>query len=186
MEADLPVLFKQQLDPVARLSNADREAVRLLSLAVYPPETLADWPGRQIEWSTPEWCIRVWGEEEQLAAYVGVHLRDALCEGHPVRIGGIGGVKTHPAARSRGLASLGLRRAVEFFREQPEVAFALLVCEPHLLDFYGRLGWNEFHGQLRVRQHGVPVDFTFNRVMTHPVHLEVPKAGVIDLCGPPW
>src|SRR5262249_3992623 len=106
------------LDRVADLSEADRSAVRALSLAVYPPEQWADWPGRHIEWSALEWCARV-HDGGALASYVGVGLRDAEHDGRPVRVGGVGGVKTHPAARGRGFATLGLRRAAEFFGEQP-------------------------------------------------------------------
>ncbi len=119
-------------------------------------------------------------------AHVGVYVRGAECDGQPVNIGGIGNVKTNPAARGRGLASLGIRRAIEFFHEQPAVAFALLVCEPGLIDYYARLGWREFGGQLLVRQHGARSEFTLNRVMTHPIQTEAPDIGVIDLCGPPW
>jgi hypothetical protein len=174
------------LDRVADLSDADRERVRLLSLAVYPPAQLANWPGRSVEWSTPEWCVRVGDEEGILVSYVGVYVREAECDGQPVRVGGIGNVKTHPGARRRGLAGLGIRRAIEFFREQPGIALAVLVCEPRLLGYYARLGWREFHGRLLVRQHGSACEFTLLRVMTHGVRAEGPTAGVIDLRGPPW
>jgi hypothetical protein len=174
------------LDSTADLSVADREAVAELSRAVYPPESLRNRPGRHIEWATHEWCVRVWGEQGELVSYIGVYLRDGLCDGRQIRIGGVGNVKTHPAARGRGLASLGIRRAVEFFGQQPNVAFALLVCEPRLLGFYSRLGWREFEGRLLVQQRQAATEFTFNRAMTHPVCEECPMLGTIDLCGPPW
>jgi predicted N-acetyltransferase YhbS len=174
------------LDRVADLSDADRERVRLLSLAVYPPEQLADWPGRSVEWSTPEWCARVRDKEGILVSYVGVYVREAEFDGRPVRVAGIGNVKTHPGARRRGLAALGIRRAIEFFHEQPGIAFALLVCEGRLLGYYARLGWREFGGQLLVRQLGAVAEYTLSRAMTHGVESEGPAAGVIDLCGPPW
>jgi hypothetical protein len=109
-----------------------------------------------------------------------------LRDGRPVRVGGVGGVKTHPAARRQGFARRALGRAVEFFREQPEVAFGLLVCEPHLLGYYGRLSWQEFSGRLLVTQRGEPAEFTFNRVMVCAVREAAPAAGTIDLQGPPW
>jgi RimJ/RimL family protein N-acetyltransferase/predicted N-acetyltransferase YhbS len=174
------------LDRVADLSEADQERVRLLRLAVYPPEQFADWPGWHVEWSTPEWCVRVRDEQGTLLSYVGVYLREAQCDGRPVRIGGIGNVKTHPSARGQGLAALGVQRAIEFFREEQDVAFALLVCEPDVLGYYARLGWREFGGRLLVRQHGAAAEFTLSRVMTHAIHSEAPASGVIDLCGPPW
>jgi aminoglycoside 2'-N-acetyltransferase I len=173
------------LDRFAELSDDDREDIRLLSLAVYPPEQLADWPGRHLEWSMPEWCARVRGEAGALVSFVGVYVREAVCNERPVRIGGIGNVKTHPSARGRGYANLGVRRAVEFFGEQ-NVEFALLVCEPHLIGYYARLGWQEFAGGLRVTQHGAGADFTFNRVMVLAVRGAPPLVGTIDLLGPPW
>jgi GNAT superfamily N-acetyltransferase len=172
------------LDRVADLTEPDHEGIRLLSLAVYPPEQVADWPGRHLQWSSAEWCVRV-RQEGTLVSYVGVHLRDATCDGRPVRVGGIGGVKTHPGARRRGFAGLSIRRAVDFFREAG-VGFALLVCAPTLLAYYAGLGWREFDGRLLVRQHGATADFTFNRVMTYGVNADGPTAGTIDLCGPPW
>jgi len=173
------------LDRVADLSEADREAVRALSLAVYPPEQVADWPGRHLEWAAPAWCVRVRDGEGALVCYVGAHLREAECDGRAVRVGGVGGVKTHPAARRRGFAALAIRRAAEFFGEQG-AGFALLVCEPRLIRYYSRLGWREFTGRLVVRQRGAPADFTFNRVMVLGIGSAPPSAGTIDLLGPPW
>jgi hypothetical protein len=170
---------------VADLSEADRAAVRSLALAVYPPEEWADWPGQHIEWSPLEWCVRVHGDDA-LVSYVGVGTREAEYAGQTVRIGAIGGVKTHPTRRRQGFASLGLRRAVAFFHEQSDVKFALLVCTPGLIGYYGRFGWGEFTGRLLVRQRGVGVEFTFNRVLTLGVRSEAPVVGVIDLLGPPW
>jgi hypothetical protein len=173
------------LDRLADLSDADREDIRSLSLAVYPPEQLAEWPGRHLEWCTPEWCVCVRSEDGTLASFVGVYVREATCDERPVRIGGIGNVKTHPSARGRGYANLGIRRAVDFFGER-DVEFAVLACEPHLIGYYARLGWQEFTGRLRVTQYGAGADFTLDRVMVLAVRGAAPLAGTIDLCGPPW
>jgi hypothetical protein len=130
--------------------------------------------------------VRLRSAEGTLLSYVGVYVREGECDGQPVRIGGIGNVKTHPNARGCGLAARGIQRAIEFFREQSRVAFALLVCEPQLLGYYSSQGWREFHGQLQVRQNGSATEFTPNRVMTFGIQSEGPIAGTIDLCGPPW
>ncbi|NOS99289.1 MAG: GNAT family N-acetyltransferase [Phycisphaerales bacterium] len=171
---------------VADLNAGERDAVDVLSRAVYPPAEWADWPGRKLEWEKPPRCVRVWGGDGELASYIGVVLRQATHDGRAVPIGGIGGVKTHPAARGRGYAALGVQRAIEFFQEQADVMFALLVCEPDLIPYYARLGWREFGGTLLVRQYGAIVEFTFDRTMTLRVRRDGPIDGVIDLCGPPW
>lgn len=174
------------LNRVADLSDREAAAVRALGQAVYPPAEWADWPGHRLEWAPAEWCVRIWGSNGELASYVGIVLRQASHDGQPLRIGGVGGVKTHPATRGQGFAGLGIRRAVEFFHEQGDVAFALLVCDPPLLGYYTRLGWQEFGGRLLVTQYGVVDDFTFDRVMVHGVLSPGPSAGTIDLSGPPW
>ena len=174
------------LGRVADLSDANREALRALSLAVYPPGESTSWPGRQLQWAPAEWCVRVHDDAGALVSYVGIVLQQAQRDGRPVRVGGIGGVKTHPAARRRGLAKIAIERAIEFFREQGDIAFAVLVCGPHLIAYYEHLGWRQFSGRLLVQQRGETVEFTFNRVMTHPVHFAAPEAGTIDIPGPPW
>lgn len=173
------------LDRIADLSDADRAAAAALGELVYPPEVWADWPGWRIEWATPGWCVRTRTEGGELASYVGVYLREAECDGRPVLVGGVGNVKTHPSARGRGYAARGIRRAVEVFAERG-AGFAVLVCMPHLLGYYGRLGWREFAGRLLVRQRGEPTEFALCRVMTLGVGSEPPAAGTIDLRGLPW
>src|SRR5262245_59582558 len=84
------------LNRVTDLTDAERGAVRALSLAVYPPGESAGWAGRQIEWAAAEWCVRISDARDGLVSYVGISLRDARHDGQPVRVGGIGGVKTHP------------------------------------------------------------------------------------------
>ena len=173
------------LTPVSSLTPGDREAVAALSRAVYPPAEWADWAGRSLEWAEAEWCVRIFADDV-LLHYTGIVLRDGVADGRPTRIGGVGGVKTHPDGRGRGYARSALEAALRFFQEQPDVAFALLVCEPHLLPYYAALGWQEFRGRVLVRQRGAVAEFTFNRVMTHSVRRPAPVEGTIDLCGPPW
>jgi GNAT superfamily N-acetyltransferase len=173
------------IHPVAELTESDRSALRALSLAVYPPEVAAAWPGRSIEWAPAEQSVIGW-DGDTAVCHVGLVLRDANWNDRAVRVGGIGGVKTHPAARGRGFASSAIRRALDFFRDRGDVDFVLLVCEPELVAFYERFGWRTFPGELRVAQRGSTVPFTLNLCMTAPVRIVEPFAGTIDLLGPPW
>lgn len=106
-------------------------------------------------------------------------------DGRPATIGGIGGVKTHPQARGRGYAAEVMREASRLWKERL-VDFGLLVCEPDLIDYYRRLGWTEFNGELLTLQKGQSVPFEFNKVMLLGVQSQPPHTGVIDLQGPPW
>ena len=174
------------LSRVADLSAHEQASVKALALAVYPPEDWSDWPGQSLEWADPEWCVRVHDDNGMLASYTGIVIRRVIVNGASVHIGGVGGIKTHPAARGRGYARRGIEVALRFFAEHPDVGFALLVCEPHLLPYYSASGWSEFNGRLLVRQRGAVSGFTLNRVMTHAVRADGPASGTIDLCGPPW
>jgi hypothetical protein len=171
-------------DCLADLTDADSAAVAVLGAAVYSPAEHANWPGRHLEWDTPEWGVRV-HDDGALVSFAGVYLRDATLDGNPALVGGVGNVKTHPAARGRGFAAAAVRRAGEFFAER-NAAFGLLVCRAELVAYYGRLGWRPFAGRLVVRQRGEPADFTLNGAMTLAVRSAAPAAGSIDLCGPPW
>jgi GNAT superfamily N-acetyltransferase len=171
---------------VADLMAGEQSALRTLSLAVYPPEVTATWPGRAIEWAPAQWSVVGWDAEGAALCHVGAVLREARWNERAVKVGGVGGVKTHPAARGRGFASAAIRRALDFFREQGDVDFGLLVCEPGLVPFYERLGWRMFPGDLLVTQRRVTVPFTFNLPMTIPLRLQESLCGRIDLLGPPW
>jgi predicted GNAT family N-acyltransferase len=178
--------MRWELRPVADLTAGEQAAVRTLALAVYPPEASAAWPGRAIEWAPHQWGVIAWGADGAVVCYTGVILRDARWNDRAVRVGGIGGVKTHPASRGQGLATTAIKRALDFFLEQGDVDLGLLVCEPGLVPFYARRGWGRFTGELLVAQRRATVPFKWNLPMTTAVRLEEPIAGTIDLQGPPW
>jgi GNAT superfamily N-acetyltransferase len=178
--------MKWELRRASELTAEERAALLSLSRAVYPPEVVAAWPGRAVEWSAAEWRVIGWGAGGEALCHVGVFLREARWNGRAVKVGGIGGVKTHPASRGRGFATAAIRQALDFFQEQGDVDFALLVCEPDLIPFYERLGWRRFPGDLLVTQKQTTVPFTFNLPMTTPLRLREHLDGVIDLMGPPW
>jgi predicted GNAT family N-acyltransferase len=178
--------MRWELRQVSDLTAQEQEALRRLSLAVYPPEDSTIWPGRSIEWAAHQWCVIGWGAEGVALCYVGIILRDARWNDHAVKIGGIGGVKTHPASRERGFATTAIQQALDLFREQGDVDFGLLVCDPDLVPFYERLGWCKFPGELFVTQRQMIVPFTFNLTMTIPLRLQEFLGGKIDLMGPPW
>jgi aminoglycoside 2'-N-acetyltransferase I len=178
--------MRWELRRVADLTAEEQAALRTLSLAVYPPEVSAAWPGRAIEWAPAQWSVIGFDADGVALCHVGVILRQARWNDRGVRVGGIGGVKTHPASRGHGFATTAIKRALDFFQEQGDVDFGLLVCEPSLVPFYERIGWRRFAGDLLVTQRQATVPFTFNLPMTIPLRLQESLGGKIDLLGPPW
>jgi predicted N-acetyltransferase YhbS len=172
------------LKAVGDLTEAEEKARRALTRAVYPPSD-APAAGMELTWAAPQWALMV-REGGDLVAHVGLIIRDATLDGRAVRIGGIGSVKTHPAARGQGHAGRALEQAASFFADDAALAFALLVCRTPLVPFYARLGWQSFSGTLLVEQPGGTVPFTANEVMTLPLHEPAPASGTIDLQGLPW
>lgn len=124
--------------------------------------------------------------EGELVSHVGIVIRPGTLDGAPVRIGGIGSVKTHPRVEGRGYASAALRRAATSLHDDHQVAFSLLVCRDHLLPFYDRLGWLPFTGRLFVEQPTGRTLFTLNRPMVLSGVRAAPRDGLIDLNGLPW
>ena len=178
--------MRLELKPVTALSDGERDALKALTAAVYPPEVLVTSPGRSLQWAAAQWSVLVWTAEGQLISHVGIVVREGTLDSVPVTIGGIGGVKTHPQAQGRGYASAALRRAAAALQGEHHVAFSLLACQAHLLPFYGRLGWLPFPGRLIVGQPGGSIVLTINRPMVLPGLCPAPQEGVIDLRGLPW
>jgi GNAT superfamily N-acetyltransferase len=145
----------------------------------------AAWPSRLIEWEAARWFVVCWDENGDALTLVGLHLRECQVNQEVVLVGVIGGVKTHPTARRRGLASEAIAIAVKFFAEQ-RANFGVLTCEPDFVAFYERLGWKLFPGAVFVTQRGERHRFTFDLTMILPIRGAAPETGVIDLLGPPW
>ena len=179
-------MMRVDLKPIAQLDARERAALAALTAAVYPPDTVTASPGRHLRWASPEYSVLVTSADGELVSHVGLVVRAGTVNGVATTIGGVGSVKTHPRARGRGYATAGLRRAAAVLHEDHGVAFSLLVCQEHLLPFYGRLGWTAFPGRLVVEQPAGRIVFTVNRPMVLPGLGEAPEDGIVDVHGLPW
>ena len=167
------------------LTDRQKENIKTLRAIVYPPEVLAALPWRHFTWSSMQWSVLLWDENE-LIAKASLLVRDVFHNDIPKRMGGIGGVMTHPARQGQGLASQAMREAAKRFEEDLHVDYALLFCRPHLLPFYRRLGWKPFEGKVFVEQPEGKIEFSANGAMVLDVKEEAPLNGVLDLNGLPW
>jgi GNAT superfamily N-acetyltransferase len=150
------------------------------------------WPAdmrRQLPWGHIVFAhadLRVLVEsDEQVVCHVGIFRREATWNGRKLRVGGIGGVATHPDFRRRGLASVALNAAVQTLKDERATDFAMLFCEPHNEAFYAGRGWKRFAGEVWAEQ---PAGRTRFDVMLPMVFYlkRAPHEGEIDLCGLPW
>ena len=179
--------MKTKIEFVATEDFSDRQqqGLDILGAAVYPPEVLETLPSRFFTWAKPQWSVLLWDGEE-LVSRVGLLVRDAVHDNAPKRIGGIGGVATHPAKQGQGLASKAMREAAKLFHEELKVDYALLFCRDHLVPFYGKLGWKPFEGKVFVEQPNGKVEFSVNGAMLLDVKEPAPRDGTLDLNGLPW
>jgi GNAT superfamily N-acetyltransferase len=168
-----------------QLSNLQKNGLQQLGAAVYPPEVVATLPGRFFTWASPQWSVLLW-DRDDLVSRVGLLTREIISNGETKFIGGIGGVLTHPARQGQGLASQALREASRLFDEELKVAYALLFCRPHLVEFYKRLAWKPFEGQVFVEQPQGKIEFSVNGAMVLDVKEPAPLNGSLDLNGLPW
>jgi predicted GNAT family N-acyltransferase len=117
---------------------------------------------------------------------VGLIVREIISNGEAKTIAGIGGVMTHPEKQGKGYASRAMRQAAKMFNEELDVAFALLFCRPHLVEFYKRLQWKPFQGQVFVEQPQGKIEFSANGAMDLDGKEQAPVNGILDLKGLPW
>ena len=153
--------------------------------AVWPPQLVATLPWANISFAHPDFRVLVEEETQGVVCHIGLTRREATWNERKVRIGGIGGVLTHPDFRRRGLASVALNAAIATLKDERATDFALLFCEPHNVAFYANRGWKEFIGEVYAEQ---PAGHARFDVMTPMVFYlkRAPHEGEIDLCGLPW
>jgi len=168
-----------------QFSETQKESLKQLRATVYPAAVLATLIGKNVTWASPEWSILVWDENE-LVSRVGLICREIISNGESKLIGGVGGVMTHPQRQGKGHASTAMREAARIFLEEWNVAYALLFYGTRVNEFYKRLAWKQFDGQIFVQQPKGRVDFTVNKAMVLDVKESAPLDGMLDLNGLPW
>jgi aminoglycoside 2'-N-acetyltransferase I len=172
-------------DVAVRPREEGWQEVRPLAALVYPPAVLATIVWRDVKWAEADYWVLVRDRDRRLLSAVGMYLRNGRHDEAAVRLGGIGGVMTHPDHRGRGHASAALRHADALFREHG-VDFGLLVCEAKCVAFYGRLDWRVFPGAVIVEQPRWRGPFMIMSALVKAVNQPAPTRGTIDLCGLPW
>ncbi|MBR1218745.1 GNAT family N-acetyltransferase [Bradyrhizobium sp. U87765 SZCCT0131] len=165
--------------------NAAWPAAEPLLNAVWPSEIKATRPWGEVTFAHADFRVLVEADDAGLVCHVGLYRRHATFNGRAAHVGGIGGVATRADHRRRGLATIALNAAIQTFRHEGSLGFALLFCEAATVPFYQARGWHLFEGEILAEQpagHGrfdVLVPMVFDLV-------QKPRKGVIDLRGLPW
>src|SRR5579859_1473393 len=132
--------------------DASWKRVEPLHNAVFGRPIVEKLPWGHIEWAHADLRALIDAPEGGLACHVGIYFRTIDWNGHPIHVGGIGGVMTREDCRGRGYASLGLEAAIQTFRANEAVRFAVLFCEQHNFGFYQARGWHPFTGEVYCEQ----------------------------------
>jgi aminoglycoside 2'-N-acetyltransferase I len=171
-----------------KIVNGDegREPASRLLRVVWPPEIVASLPWRDVVWARADSRVLSINGHNDIIGHAGMVLRSVTLGTQPVKIGGVGGVATHPDCRGQGVASEVMRQAVSQMRDTHCVDFGLLFCEQRHAPLYKRLGWHFFEGPVFVEQ---PRQGRVHFSVTDPYVFDLkiaPRAGILDLCGLPW
>jgi GNAT superfamily N-acetyltransferase len=118
-------------------------------------------------------------------SHVAVLKHNGHANGEPALIGGIGGVVTVPAAQRRGYATLLVRHATAFLRDDWQVDFALLFCIDRMRAYYERLEWKKVQCEVLLDQPDGKVQCPFH-VMTMPFTSRFEIINSLDLGSASW
>ena len=134
-----------------------------------------------------DYDIRVW-EGDQWVSLVEVVQRTILVGGQPVRVGGVGGVSTHPEHRYKGYSAMALREAAHLMFDELNVEFGMLFCAPEMETFYGKLGWQPIHKPFRHLDHETsqPTWDENSMILPSPGSSRQWPDGEVDLNGHGW
>lgn len=174
--------------PENEAEQCDNE-IRALLAAVFPwhAEFFAHASYRG---SIPEFRLLGRDRNGQLLAHLECGRREALADGKPVQILGVGAVAVHPHAQGNGLGK-EMFRALSQFAMQNELAdFGLLECREAVAEFYLRAGFVRTQQPCTSRHHETGAWDTYTGpVMVLPLRKPLadwPGGGDINLCGLSW
>lgn len=176
------------------------ETALKLMITIKPGDSLSTDEWRQVDWVSEaayagETGDYTWSDEHdwvvmgsldgQIVSCLILIERTGKIDGQPVRLGGIGGVATHPDAQRKGYARQVMLAAVDFMRDRLGVEFGLLVCTPELNDYYARMGWQLVTRPILVDQPDGKAQLDLTGMVLPCTSSDWP-GGSLDLCGLPW
>lgn len=167
------------IKPGDSLSEEEWRQVDRVSEAAYAGDT------SELTWADEQNWVVMGSLDGLIVSCLILIERTGKIDEQPVRLGGVGGVATHPDAQRKGYARQVMLAAADFMRDQLKVEFGLLVCSVELAGYYGRMGWQSVDGLLFADQPEGKTRLDMP-VMVLPCGDKKWPDGSIDLCGLPW
>jgi aminoglycoside 2'-N-acetyltransferase I len=167
-----------EIKAIRNLSQPEQDEVYQLLTVVFEAD-ISQWT-----WSQDDYRLLV-RIDNRILSHVAIIERTCLVNEHPVKVGGVGGVGTHPEWRGQGLASLAMRQTAEFMKNQLKVEYGVLFCANEMVPYYQRLGWRMIDAPVTFEEHGVRMQCDCP-VMYLPCVKPYWPAGNVDVCGTLW
>ncbi|PRY12641.1 acetyltransferase (GNAT) family protein [Pontibacter ummariensis] len=136
-------------------------------------------------WAEPDW-VMVKHEQDAVATFYGVVVREVSMDGQSYRIAGISNLITPHAFRGKGYASELLSETRDFLFKELGCVYGLLLCADALLPFYSRLGWYKLEARLYYDQPSGKQLYDSNVLLLAPSTQAAGYPQHIDLNGLPW
>jgi GNAT superfamily N-acetyltransferase len=171
-------IFTFRLKRLDEIPTAERLRVDEIDHATFDGST------HGLEWRTPEWMLLGYADGAQVAQ-IGLLACSVQVGMVSVRVTGIGGVATDAAWRGKGYAQVLMGEAARVAREQMETGFGLLACEPGMVPFYARLGWQVVGAPVWIVSGGVRQTLPMPSMVLTLGERAWPD-GTVDLGGAPW
>jgi aminoglycoside 2'-N-acetyltransferase I len=169
---------KIEIKAIRNLSQEVQDEVYQLLTAVFEAD-ISQW-----RWSQDDYRLLV-RVDNCIVSHVAMIERTCLVNKQPVKVGGVGGVGTHPDFRDRGLASLAMRQTADFLKNQLKVEYGVLFCANEMVPYYQRLGWRMIDAPVAFEEQGVKMQCDCP-VMYLPCEKLYWPAGNVDVCGTLW
>ena len=167
-----------EIKTVKSLTPEESEEVFKLLTVVFEAD-ISTW-----NWTPDDWRLLV-RVEDKLVSHIAIIERTCLVNGKPVKVGGVGGVGTHPEWRGHGLASLAMVQAAEFLTNGLKVEFGVLFCDQEMVPYYQRLGWRMIDAPVYFSMHDSKMQ-SDSPAMYLPGTKPYWPSGDVDVCGYPW
>ncbi len=181
----MSMAFQIEIRPILDFSSSELSRIDAIDHLAFASSPSAPQSNEEpICWSKSEY-YGIGILDSQIVSQLAILHREVRVGDQLVRVGGIGGVATHPDFQRRGYANLLLKEAVDFMGHEMKVPFGLLVCSSEREKYYSKSGWLAISSPM-IFNYGNGKRTWHETTMILPLSDSLWPAGTVDLNGFPW